>query len=258
MATEASIIISVRRRVADFDEPRKYDDAYYKDAISFSIQKLNHDFGEAYSVASDVPFAREFLLIKLATIEMAFIRAAEGAEGENSDGDSTRFTNIAVPDLSVSDGSDSASRGPSFWMSLVGKLQSEYDGEIGESAGQNSGGGTIEVGYLHRVSKTTGGYANRKTDPGLPAVILGTPSVSGRSVTLAWSRLLRNDFLFYEITRAQSASFAGEVVVKQQSDNHITEHTEENVPAGNWYYRVKTVNPNRIKTNSNSATATVV
>ena len=247
--------------VADIAAPQAYANEYYEDASQFALEKLSFDFDVSYNVVTDVPVKHLFLLVKLATIQMCYMRASEGAEGEGDEGEETRFTNLAVPDLSVSDSNEGESRGPAFWMKLAAKLQSEYDGELGKggSAGQNVGG-TIEVGVSRRISLKHGGYAKRTLDPGLDAVVAGDPpSVDGSDVTIEWEKLQVQGFLYYEVVRSATAVFDEdtEVIVAHEADIHVEKYTETAVPSGTWYYMVRTVNPNNLKTDSNVVSAVV-
>jgi len=247
--------------VADFD-PQTYNDDFYTDAIQFALEKLSFDFDTSYTTVAVVPVKHTFLLVKLATIHMCFIRASQGAEGESEEGEETRFTNIAVPDLSITDGNDGESRGPSYWIKLADKLQEEYDGELGDggAANQNTGG-LIESGFARRISLTHGGYAKRNLDPGLDAVTVGDPpTVDGTSIKVEWTKLQVEGFLYYEVVRSPTAVFDDdtEVVVHREADIHIEEYTETGVSVGTWYYMVRTVNPNHLATDSNVVSATVV
>ena len=254
MATQAEIINKVRRRIADYEPTQQYDDNYYIEAIDNSLSKLSFDFGATYTVVGDVPFNREFLLTKLVTIDMCYVRASEGAEG-GSEVETAQYTTIQVPDLSVSNNSDAESQGPGYWMKLAEDLQKEYDEEVGDKAGQNQGG-YVEVGISRRISMTNGAWRKRVLDPGLDAVTLSA-TVDGSDVILTWSRLYAEDFLYYEIVRATDVDFETEEVLRYEPDIVETEYTDEGLAAGTYYYRVKTVNPNDISTNSNTALVTV-
>ena len=261
MATQAQIIDRVRRLVADFTPPQRYENAFFIDSIQFALEKLSFDFDTSYTAVPDVPVKHTFLLVKLATIQMCYIRASEGAEGENEEGQETRFTSLAVPDLSVTDGGEGESRGPAYWMKLADRLQEEYDGELGDGGAANQNqGGVVEVGFTRRISLTHGGYAKRNLDPGLDATTLGDPpSVVGSDVTLEWTKLQTEGFRYYEIVRSPTAVFDDdtEEVVHQESDIHVEEYTETAVPSGTWFYTVRTVNPNMLKTDSNIVSVVV-
>ncbi|MHA2429222.1 MAG: hypothetical protein ACXADB_14465 [Candidatus Hermodarchaeia archaeon] len=146
-------------------------------------------------------------------------------------------------------------------MTYAARLQEEYDDERGEkaAAGQNVGG-IVDVGFSRRISLTHGGYAKRTLDPGLDATVVGDPAtVDGSDVTLEWTKLQTQGFLYYEIVRSETAVFDSdtETIVHQEADIHIEEYTEEGVSSGTWYYMVRTVNPNYIKTDSNVVSVVV-
>lgn len=261
MASEPAVIDRIRRLVADYQPCQQYDDEVYRDQIQFALEKLSFDFDVDYLAVTDVPVRHTFLLVKLATINMCYVRASEGAEGGSGEGEETRFTNIAVPDLTVSDGNADDSRGPSFWLKLAQRLQEEYDNELGDSgpAGQNVGG-VVVIDYSRRISLTHGGYRKRVLDPGLEAVVVeDPPTVDGSSVELRWTTLAVEGFSYYEIVRAPTSAFnpSDTTVALQEADIHVGEGTELNVPSGTWYYRVRTVNPNGLKTDSNTVSAVV-
>lgn len=255
-AATQQVIRSVRARVADLDEVFKND--CYVDAIQFSLSKLSFDFGVSYSTVEDVPTNHKFLLIKLTTIEMCYIRASAESDGDADDvgSGSDDITNISVPDLSVSENTASTSKGAAYWMNLAQALQQEYDGEVGDKkAGQNQGG-FVEQAYTRRISLTTGGYRKRVLDPGLPAVTV-SGVVVGADVKLTWDKLLNELFLAYEIYVDDDPTFPDEERIGFITDNHITEFTDKNPGTGTWYYRVKTLNPNKLTTPSNTYVAVV-
>lgn len=235
MATEAEVIVQVRRLIADYEPPQTYLDPVYQDAVKFALQKLSFDFGVDYFVVTDVPYQRVFLLVKLVTIQMCYVRASTGAEHDGTESTAGEITTIAVPDLSVSAGSESSDEsGPGFWLKLAKEIQDEYDGEVGDNkAGQNQGG-VVEQGYIHRISLTIGGYMKRKLDPGLPAVSVGVV-ISGNDVFLGWAKIFREDFSSYDIYRSTSPLMVGETRVGMITDNHVTEFTDEDRPSGTWY-----------------------
>lgn len=254
-AATNKIITSIRTRVADLDET--FTDEIYVEAISFALSKLSFDFGVSYSVVEDVPEKHKFLLIKLGTIEMCYIRASVEADGDAADDSgSVDISSVSVPDLSVSENVSTTTRGAGYWMELARALQDEYDGEVGDNkAGQNQGG-EIEQGYMRRISLTTGGYRKRVLDPGLPAVTV-SGVVTGSDVKLTWSKLLHEAFLAYEVFIDDTPTFDDEERLAFITDNHIVEFTDKARATGTWYYRVKTLNPNQLTTNSNTVTAVV-
>lgn len=251
------MIDRVRRRVSDFKD-RIYADTYYQDAIVFALGKLSFDTGESYTTAAAVPVSREFLLTKLATIEMCYIRAADASQVDPSDdaAGAEEINSLSVPGLTVSSEGDSATESAEFWTDLGSKLQEEYDGEIGR-LGVSDSVGDIELGQLNRKSLTNGGLASRKLDRGLAAV---TPvaSADGTSITLAWTALYTDLFYSYEVYRDTLASMASEEKLTSIYDNHTVEYIDTGLSVGTYYYRVKSVNPNEVKTNSAIVSAEVI
>jgi len=251
VATLEQVIDSVRRKVSDYEMPRKFDSSYYESAVRFALSKLSHDYGEGYLVVSDVPYGREFLLIKLATIEMCYTRA-QSAETQSSDDDEGIETvaSVAVPDLAVTQSTDSPEDIADRWLRIAADLQAEYDSELSNDGGSSLVAG-IEVQSINRKSMKTGGLASRKLDRGLPAVSVSA-TVAGQSVNLVWTKLFSDLFLQYEVYRATTVTFDEEERVTAIADNHTVEYTDTVPSLGTYYYRVYTVNPNGIKTPSNS------
>lgn len=256
MATEEAVIESIRRRIADLRDCQLYQDEDYQDAIGFSLSKLSSDLSVVYSTIVDVPAEHDFLLVKLATIEMCYVRASATAEREGEDGTNTDITTISVPDLSVSDSNSGESRGTTYWMLLAKRLQSEYDGEI-KHLGGAALAGQVTQGYLRRISLTHGGFRKRLLDPGLAAVQGFTALLSGSDVLLTWNVLLVEDFARYDIFRATDSAFVDEERVGQVFDNQKPKFTDESVASGAYFYRVKSVNPNELSTPSSAVAVTV-
>ncbi len=256
MATEAEVIDSVRRRVADFRCPQLYEDEDYQDAISFALSKLSSDLGVSYSVVTDVPANQVFLLVKLATIEMAYLRGSATAERDGEDGVNTLLTQVIVPDLSVSDNGSGDSRGAAYWLKLAKMLQAEYDGEIKHLGGEALAAGVTQ-GVLRRISLTTGGFRKRVLDPGLPAVTGFAGVLSAPDVLLSWDVLLVEDFSRYDVFRSTDMGFSDEERVGQVFDNQKPSFTDSAPPSGSFFYRVKSVNPNELSTPSSGIAITV-
>jgi hypothetical protein len=259
VATLEQYILRVRRKVADANTVELYSDPYYEDALRFALSKLNSDFQTSYVGVENVPADKEFLLEKLATIEMCYVRAVEDearrddAEEDDSLGD---IASVAAPDISITKTSTSDKQSSDVWLSLAAKLQSEYDGELVQDT-EREGGGEVRVLVANRRSIKTGGLANRAIDPGLPAVSLAAV-VAGRSVALSWGILYSDLFLCYEVCRAADAAFANEECVASIYDNQVHEYTDVVETPGAYYYRVKTVNPNGIRTEGASIIVGVV
>jgi len=256
VATRAQVIDKVRRRVFDFDPPIVITDVYYEDALDFALGKLCLDLGLTFANVPAVTDQYLFLLIKLATIEICFVRASNVANAtEAGEGLPADLTSITVPDLTVMGTSAGvqSNQGSAFWMKLANELQSEYDGEA-QTAGPGTFGG-IEVGHLHRQSLTIGGIARRLIDPG-PPVTSVVATVVGSDVTFDWSILYYDYFSRYEVIRSTLVTMVDPEIRKQEVDNQVATWTDESVTSGTWYYAIRTVNLNELK--NIGAVATVV
>ena len=263
MATRDEIVKKVRRAVADFKEPVKYEKEYYGDAIDFALQKLSFDLAldTPYTTVPLVPFQHEFLLLKLATIQMCYVRAGErtdSGEGSssNSDGAGDDFSSITVPDLSITKKSVSSDEQAERWIDLAVKLQEEYDGEI-EHIGGESLAAEVQVGHLKKVSLATGGFIKRVLDEGPPARTLNS-TVNGASVLLQWNVWYHETFNSYRLYRATDSGFSDSVQLRAFSDNHDEEYTDSGLDPGTYFYKIVTVNRNDLKTDSNVQEVTIV
>jgi len=245
MATLDEVRNKVRRKVFDYDAPQILIDEYYNDAIEFALGKLNNDFNETYADVPSVSTNHLFLLVKLAAIEVCFLRAARLANADDAGEGTGDITSISVPDLTVSeDGEGEAESGAAFWMEYANTLQEEYDGEVA-----NSGPGVmgdIAQGHIHIQSLTNGGIARRKLDPG-PDSIAASVTVIGSDVLVEWPIAYYDYFQRYEVTRGQQSNLSDGEVVYQEGDNQVHEWTDEDRPAGTWYYGVKVVNMNDLE-----------
>lgn len=257
MATLSEVTCSVRRLVSDYKPEPKYSDEYYFDAISFALSKLSYDFSATYDEVADVPTARVFLLTKLATIQMCYIRASEAVDIDYGEDElPPNLHSLKVPNLEVEGSTASPEELAQAWISLAQKLQAEYDGELDHTGG-TANAATVQVCNLKRISMSTGGYRKYNLDEGLAAVTISAVA-SSTLVTLSWSILYDETFMAYEVYRDTSADMSSEVMIGYIADNHEVTHEDDTVVSGTtYYYRVKTVNPNNIKTNSNTLTVAV-
>lgn len=257
MATEAQVIDRVRRRVSDFEASRVYEDPFYKDAIAFALSKLSFDFDTEYATVESVPRSREFLLVKLASIEMCYMRASRKmARDETVEDSGDDIASITVPDLSVSGPATSDRQGADYWLNLAQKLQDEYDGEL-EHVGGSSNAAQISEGVSKRVSLTTGGYRKRKLDAGPDQIPTVVTAVSGTTVTVSWDIWYKEVFKAYEVFRSQYSDMSEADRVAYIVDNHVVDFEDELVPSGTWYYQVKNVDGNELKTSSAAVEAVV-
>lgn len=259
MAVLSDIIRQVRMQVRDVDAPPRYDNQYYTDAVSFALKKLNFDLREStffdvlppWSISS-LPATLDFLLMKLATIQMSAIRASEDTaiidDEYGSYDEFARISQISVPNLSVTAATRNIEvQGPAFWLKLLDRLQREYDGEIRRFLERTLA--TISVGVMTRVSTRTGGIARYEFDRGLPATTLAVAYVAG-VLTATWAILYADTFFSYEVIHVRPGG--SEETLATYYDNHEHEHTETlALSAGRHRFYINTVNRNDIKTASN-------
>lgn len=244
MSIEAATITLVRTRVRDAADPYTYEDEVYEGAGEYALQKLSYDFGTTYSSDTSVPSARRFLLAKLMTIELAYIRAADSAESGDS-------ATVSVPDLSVSGG---GTVGADFWMKLAGDLQAEYDGELstGEGAGE-AHEATVEVVTVQRTSRRTGTLSNyiAAVDPDAPADF--TAVVKSSAVWLTWTPGHDQHFAWYELYRSADEDALEYPATSQRvtvlsdikgvwTGGIVAPRIIDSPGVGTWYYRMAAVN----------------
>lgn len=248
MATLAELITAIRRRVADNTSPYTYADADYERALTFALGKLNFDWDTSFATVADVTTQYLFLLEKLATIEMCYVRAAEVPSGQAGD-----YQAIQVPDLAVYKIQKSAS---DLWMGLADRLQKEYDGEL--ESGQEGGDVDGSIASVQMIRQSARTYSVRpyplaeKIDA--PAI---TATVDGTDVTLTWTPVYTTYFAAYEIWRADNAEMTSAERQVSLSDNHDEEWTDEGVAAGTYYYMLRLVDTNEFETDSASVEAVV-
>ena len=255
MATLTTLIASVRRRAADVSAPQTYANDVYYDALEFALGKLNLDWGLTYTLpAYSDPLLPDtvdvgnyqFLLIKLATIEMAYIRA-----GETPTGESESYQTITVPDLNV----QFMGKAPSdVWLSLAQKLQNEYDGEL--ASGSSGTAGAIATASFTRRSTRTGGVQPYQLSTLLTAVT-PTTSVSGSTVTISWTEVKSVYFSSYEIYRDTLADMSTRAKITTIADNHTESYDDENLSADTYYYQVVLVDMDARESTSTTVSAVV-
>lgn len=193
----------VRRYLRDDAVEVVYEDEVYYDAIQFALEKLSFDFAAdpAYAADTDVPTANLFLLVKLAAINMAYIRASDAASGE--DGDPGDITMIQVPDLTIQEGATKA--GADVWLDLADRLQREYDNEVGtkgETPGAVETLPELRQSTMSRTALRTGSKAPYGMDRGIDAPENLAAVLSGTDVVLTWDPVFDDHFLRYELFQA--------------------------------------------------------
>ena len=276
MAASQGTIDRLRVRIRDVqsdgagtavpDEPARvaqdvtYKDNVYEQTVVFALEKLSYDFSPDvdYTEDTQVPYSRKFLLVKLATIELCYIRAGDVEVSAGGD-----ITSITVPDLSVAEGSSSAG---GYWLELASTLQSEYDGEVGSIAEGTAPGSSdampeVEVGTMFRRSLRTGRRTPYDLDTALaaPSSFAGSWDVPSSRVILTWGTVLDEYFAYYEVYRSAdladltpypNASTRIEVIPDAHGkwyEGIVEPHTFDTPGSGTWYYLMATVNSNTLR-----------
>lgn len=259
MADINSLIRGVRARVHDnvyhddkIDRPL-YVDSVYVDAIDSGLGRLNLDLDSAYSVAT-VPVKYEYLLTLRATINLCYVRGAEGASGDVEDFPNVPDAIVTVPQLSVQRQQMSL-EGPKYWLKLAEKLDEEYLNALARLADRGDEGATIQQYVMSRPSLRTGRRTSYEYDLPLTAPDVSV-SVAGGRVFINWSIVQDVYFRYYTVERSSRSDFSEKYVVFQSSDNHDLECSD--TPAsGTWYYRVSVTNSNLLVSYSASASVIV-
>ena len=247
MATISALILAVRRRVADVVEEQSYDDTYYEGALDFALSKLNFDWGTEFLTPDAVTTPYDFLLIKLATIEMCYVRMTETPSGTAETG-STAYQSITVPDLTVMKAVKAARTASEVWQDLAEALQSEYDGELENGMG-SGGDGEIQQAKMVRQGLRTGGMKPYTLATPLTAPDL-TTTVDGSDVILTWDEVLSTYFWGYEIWRGTDIDLTDGERQATISDNHDPTWTDESVASGTYYYKLVVVDTTGLEADS--------
>ena len=273
------MITRVRTIIRDLADPTgsavppgcaTFDDSVYLEAGQFSLEKLSYDFDEEYLVATDVPYRRQFLLQKLATIQMAQVRASSSASGE--DDTEGAVSSISVPDLSISEDTGSAA-GADYWLQLAAALQEEYDNEI---AGFSHGSTPGDMTHLPTVlNQTTGRFSLRSNSraPYNIDVALAAPTVAatvdGSDVVITWSPILDQHFAWYEIYRSlspttlETPSQTQRIEIIPDPHGYFDEgiirprYVDKSLASGTYQYRMCSVNDNTLRGFSSILTVVV-
>jgi len=261
MTTRVELITAVRRRVGDpvavAPAVETYADTYFVQALEFAVQKLNFDFGTTYSVPTAAPDPPNddqdfnghlFLIQKLATIEMCYIRATESPAGGTA-----QLQSLTVPNLTVSTTAKAAS---DVWFSLAEKLQKEYDGELESDMDGGDADGTISETTTSRQSLRTGGERTYEeaTEPDARVVAV---AVVTTTATVSWDIFASIYFGAYEVWRSPNADMSGGTREHVVNDNHTLSWADEGLASGTYYYKVVLVDRNGFEVDSNIVTAVV-
>lgn len=259
MADVNSLINRIRARVHDNvshtsrDDGRPlYLDHYYIESIESGLGRINLDLDAGYTIAS-VPVKYEYLVEVRGTINMCYVRGAEGASGDVDDFPDVPDQIVTVPQLTVQR-QQMPLDGPKFWLRLAEKLENEYLTAIQKLESRGEEGAEIQQAVMSRMSMRTGRRMPYMYDKPISAPDLAV-SVEGGLVQISWGIVYNEYFNYYRLERSTSPEFSTTLGVYSSSDNHDNIF-KDSPNAGTYYYRLAVYNSNDLV--SYTPTASVV
>jgi len=249
MADINSLIKRVRARVHDSidhdvrDANRPlYLDSHYEDSVVSGLGRLNLDLDAGYTVVT-LPSKYEYLLELRSTINMCYVRGAEGASSDVEDFPNVPDYMVSVPQLSVQKQQMSVD-GPKFWLRLVDKLENEYNNAIARLEARGDEGAEIQQMAMSRMSLRTGRRTQYVYDKAITAPDMSVGLVGGK-VQITWGAVYDQYFRSYEVQKSSVVDFSTTFVVFTSSDNHDVSFLDS-PNAGTWYYRIAVTNSNNL------------
>ena len=261
MADINSLIRRIRARVHDNvshtsreDGRPLYLDSYYIDSIESGLGRLNLDTDSAYTVAT-LPVKYEYLAELRGTINMCYVRGAEGATSDVEDFPDVPDQIVTVPQLTVQR-QQMPLDGPKFWLRLGEKLENEYLEALARLRDRGDEGAEIQQYTMSRMSLRTGRRMPYVYDKAITPPEGFAVSVSGNVVNVVWGVVYDEYFNYYELQRSSTIDFASKTTIYSSSDNH--DNTFNDSPrVGQWYYRVAIYNSNTLVSYTSSASVEV-
>jgi len=260
MADINILIRRIRARVHDSidhdvrDDGRPlYLDSHYIDSINSGLGRINLDLDSNYGVAT-LPSKYEYLLELRGTINMSYVRGAEGASSDVEDFPNVPDYMVSVPQLSVQKQQMSVD-GPKYWLRLVEKLENEYENAIARLEARGDEGAEIQQAAMTRPSLRTGRRTQYVYDKPITAPDMAVGVINGK-VQITWNTVFDLYFRLYEIEKSQFSDFSTKSVVFSSSDNHDNYYIDSS-PSGTWYYRLAVVNSNNLYGYSQSSSVVV-
>ena len=261
MADTNSLIRRIRARVHDNvshtsreDGRPLYLDSYYIDSIESGLGRLNLDIDSAYTVAT-LPVKYEYLAELRGTINMCYVRGAEGATSDVEDYPDVPDQMVTVPQLTVQR-QQMPLDGPKFWLRLGEKLENEYLEALARLRDRGDEGAEIQQYTMSRRSLRTGRRMGYVYDKPITAPDGFAVSVSGTKVNVVWGVVYDEYFSFYELQRSNTVQFSSIQRVYSSSDNHDSVYVDQ-PGVGQWYYRLAIYNSNNLVSYTASANVVV-
>jgi hypothetical protein len=215
---------------------------------------MNLDLDSAYSVQT-LPVKYEYLAELRGTVNMCYVRGAEGATGDVEDFPNVPDQIVTVPQLTVQR-QQMPLDGPKFWLRLAEKLENEYLEALARLRDRGDEGAEIQQFTMSRMSLRTGRRMAYVYDKPIPVPEGFALSVSGGLVSISWGIVYDQYFNYYELQRSTSPQFPTTFGVYASSDNH--DNVFNDSPGqGTWYYRLAIYNSNDLVSYSETASAVV-
>ena len=257
MADIASLILRVRRRVHDAlsEDVPHYSDDVYNDALNRALDRVNLALGENHTVAQ-LPTRAEYLVELRTTIEMCFIRGAEGTTGDVTDNPDLPPQSLTLPGGFTQSSQQMSYEGPRFWLRLAERLEQEYRDILDDVIDSISAGSAITMGVIQRMSNRSRRAMSYFYDRPLGAPDIAV-SVSSNNVLLGWQPVLSEFLETYRIERSQD-DFITITEVFVTHDNQVNMYIDAGVLAGVYKYRLKVVNTNDLASYSPIAQVTIL
>ena len=252
---QASGINKVRRKVLDWfggnDDEQVYSDDYYIDALESAVGRLNSDIEQSYSLAT-IPAALDWVVILLATIEMAHTRAFESQasttagglkrmEVEGFEGEFYEKQKLSAKD----------------WLDLAQELEDKYQDWLDKEIEQTPElAPSIQQSTLHTNSSRTGfAYHKSQLDRGITAPAVSAEVNVVGDVVLTWSPVYHTQFYNYRIDRVgASVDWEDEdsdyTTLIHLFDNHTARYKDKtfsDLADGDYKYRLVVVNKNLVE-----------
>jgi hypothetical protein len=229
-----------------FDEEASlphYSDEIYRDAVDRGLMRVNLALQTSYSI-DQVPTTAEFLVELKATIEMCYVRGAEGATGDVTDQPELATQTMTLPGGFTQSNQQMSYEGARFWGRLADRLAQEYKEALDEVLCNLQADGAVVVGTMQRMSLRTCRATSYVYDRPLAAPEIAL-AVSGNSVVISWSPILSEFLETYTVQRSTD-SFSTVTDVYLTSDNQASVYVDTGVPVGEYSYRLRVENTNQL------------
>jgi|TARA_R110000824_G_scaffold191950_2_gene373833 hypothetical protein len=249
MADINSLVRRIRARVHDsvaHDDRQNrplYLDSYYHDSVYSGLGRINLDTDSNYTIDT-LPAKYDYLAEVRGTINMCYVRGAEGASGDVEDFPNVPDSIVTVPQLTVQR-QQMPLEGPKYWLKLAERLEEEYRNAIARLEDRGDEGAQIQQAVMTRMSLRTGRRTPYIHDKPITIPDGFAVSVSGTDVSIIWGVVYDDYFSRYLLLRSPDLGFSSSVEIYTSSDNHDEKYVDS-PGVGTWYYKLGVVNSNSL------------